>query len=367
MQEVFFYFFCGCAGIQLLYWTAFWAASRKKKQTSPLGEEQPISVVVCARNELKNLEELLPLLYKQSHKSMEIVVVDDRSNDGSHDFLLKEEMKEKRLKIVRVDHTPEHINGKKYALTLGIKAAGNDLLLLTDADCRPLHTEWASRFSRAFTAGIELVLGYCQYQKQPGPLNAFIRFETLLTGILYTSFARLGFPYMGVGRNLAYRKSFFIQNKGFHGIQKTTGGDDDLLVNRWATAANTVVLTGKKVQVLSVPKQSWHAFFRQKIRHLHAGKRYKLKDKCRLGGFYITKILFWSTFILLVSGSYKPIYIFSGCLFTCLASAGVVHRLKKQLPDSFQTWFFPLSDFVFVPYYVVTGTIANFIKKVKWS
>jgi glycosyltransferase involved in cell wall biosynthesis len=161
-----------------------------------------------------------------------------------------------RLKMVNIDSTPAHVNGKKYAITLGIKAAKHDWILLTDADCRPNNEQWIRVVSERCSEDKNFVLGYSAYEKRPGFLNLFIRFETLLTAIQYIGFALAGNPYMGVGRNLAYRKSVFLENKGFNNFLSVTGGDDDLFVNQHATAKNTAVVLGRRCTCEFVPKNN---------------------------------------------------------------------------------------------------------------
>ncbi len=263
--------------IQVTYFLFFFYAFSKKiaKTVAPVA---PVSVIVCAQDEEQNLRELVPLLLEQQHPEFEVIIVEDRSNDNSFEYLLEESKKNPLLKIVRVDHKPGHVNGKKYALTLGIRSAKFDWILLTDADCRPSGNVWIADMVKEADDNTQFVLGFSAYRKLPGLLNSFIRFETLLTGIQYISYALLGRPYMGVGRNLAYRKSLFLSTKGFHPYLDTTGGDDDLFVNQHANKRNTKISIGSDSLVHSAPEQSWHGFYVQKIRHLSVGKYYKRSD-----------------------------------------------------------------------------------------
>src|SRR6185295_1046572 len=267
------------------------AFARRKETIS--GETPPVSIIVCAHDEEQNLRELIPLLLQQDYPQMEIIVVEDRCNDGTYDFLLEATQHDQRLKMVRVRHLPDHINGKKYALTLGIKAATFEWVLLTDADCRPEGNQWVRTMGAHFQSEKEIVIGYSPFVKAGGYLNSFIRFESLLTSIQFIGSALLGRPYMGVGRNLAYRKKLFIDNKGFNNFLSVTGGDDDLFVNQHATSTNTAVNISKGSLVWSLPKRTWREFGVQKLRHLSAGKKYQISDKLRLGLFSITWILSW--------------------------------------------------------------------------
>jgi len=248
------------------------------RKVSPSATLPPVSIIVCAHNELNNLQALLPLLYKQQYSTFEIVVVEDTSYDGTLDFLLAQKEQYPALKIVWLRERPEHVSGKKYALTLGIRAATYNHLLLTDADCRPATNRWIQMMMQNWDGDQDFVIGYSPYQTRPGLLNAFIRYETLHTGMMYLGAAIRGYPYMGVGRNLAYQKLFFLVRGGFRGFWHVTGGDDDLFVNRHATAANTVVVIHPDAHTYSIPKTSWRAYLRQKIRHLSVGKLYKQLD-----------------------------------------------------------------------------------------
>lgn len=335
-------------------------------QTKPNNDPQPVSVIVCAHDEEENLKELIPQLLIQDHPDFELIIVEDRGNDDTYDFLMEAAKKDTRLKVVRVVKTPEHVNEKKFALTLGIKAAKHDWILLTDADCRPASNDWISSMSKNFSSRINFVLGYSSYEHQSSLLNSFIRFETLLTGILYTGFSRLGRPYMGVGRNLAYRKSMFLENKGFNKILKLTGGDDDLFVNRHAHRKNTITSLGKEVLVTSKPKKSWKEFYFQKLRHLSAGKKYKFVDKLLLGAFFGSWVFWWIALPISLFTSFMTIA--SGLIiFRWILVMILYNRASRTLGDSFEWWKIPFLDIIYAFYYLVVGAQALRIKKVRWK
>jgi glycosyltransferase involved in cell wall biosynthesis len=351
---------------QIIYLLLFLIAFSRKKKSSP-GIEPPVSIVVCAHDEEENLRELIPQLLNQQYSDFEVIIVEDRSNDGTFDYLLEATKQHPKLKMVRVTNTPEHINGKKFGLTLGIKAAKNDWILFTDADCRPQNENWLKEMSARFSAENQIVLGFSSYEKGKGLLNNFIRFETFLTAIQYIGWALLGNPYMGVGRNLAYRKSLFINNKGFHPYLKITGGDDDLFVNAHAKKKNTGVVIGKESLVFSKPKTSWSDFYYQKIRHLSVGKNYKFFDKMVLGLFSFTWILTW-IFVLPFTPFSAWKYLLAGCLITrWILLILLFNQAPRKLGDPFEGWKTPFLDFIYAFYYLVAGSVAFFSKKVRWK
>ena len=325
----------------------------------------PVSVIVCAHDEEQNLRELLPLLLNQNHPEFELIFVNDRSNDGTYDWLLEETKKHPNFKMVNVANKPEHVNGKKFALTLGIKAAKYDWVLLTDADCRPASNEWIRQMAASFTDQSHAVLGYSPYQPQQGLLNSFVRFETVITAIQYFSFALMGSPYMGVGRNLAYRKNLFIQNKGFSQHLEVTGGDDDLFINRFAEGGKVAVAIRSTALTISKPKTTWREFWQQKIRHLAVGKFYTTKSKLMLAPFTLSWSLFWPAAVALAFTQY--VFVGPILLMRWLVQWLTIFRFRRETAERLETWKLPFLDFIFGFYYLVAGFKALFTKRVKWK
>ncbi|MDN4166551.1 glycosyltransferase [Cytophagales bacterium LB-30] len=362
------YIFLSSSAILLFYYGFYFARiafySRKKQASD---RPEGVSVIVCAHDEEENLKHLLPRLYEQEYPEFEIIIVNDRSNDGTYDLLREESKNQPLLKPVHVEHTPEHINGKKYGITLGVKAAKYDLLLFTDADCFPASKQWISEMASEVTDKTQFVLGFSPYEKKSGFLNLFIRFETLLTAFQYLSFGLAKSPYMGVGRNMAYRKSFFLAQKGFNHMQHIMGGDDDLFVNLHAKGNNTQVVIGEKSMVYSIPKKTWSEYFVQKKRHLAVGKLYRFRDKLRLGIFQLATLLHWVSavgFTVIV----QDWYILGATLFvkwTVWLSIWAVGT--KKMGTRFPWGFLPILEFVYCLYFLVFGTTALFAKKIKWK
>jgi cellulose synthase/poly-beta-1,6-N-acetylglucosamine synthase-like glycosyltransferase len=338
-----------------------------KKENEPVKPPHAVSVIVCAHDEEENLRELIPILLSQDHPEFEVIIVEDRSNDGTFDYLQKATAENNRLRMVRVMHKPEHINGKKFALTLGIKAAKYDWLLFTDADCRPASTEWIKRMTEQYTDKTQIVLGHSPYEKRKGFLNAFIRFESLLTAIQFIGLAKLGRPYMGVGRNLAYAKSIFFQSKGFNTHLDVTGGDDDLFVNTHAKKWNTKVSMRADAITISKPKENWPDFLHQKLRHLSVGTRYRFWDQIILGLFSITWLATWLLVLpyslLYGFGLFIP-FVF---LVRWILIAMLFNSSSRKLGGHFEPIKTPILDFIFTFYYLVTGLRALVVKRIRWK
>ncbi len=269
----------------------------------------PVSVIVCAKNEAENLQKLVPLLLKQHHDDFELVLIDDRSTDNTLDIIKQFSLEDTRIKIVAVKENEQFWGSKKYALTLGIKAATHEYLLFTDADCTPNSKNWITEMSQHFNNQKQVVLGYGAYKKDKTFLNKLIRYETLLTALQYFSYAKLGIPYMGVGRNLAYTKSAFFSVNGFINHMNIRSGDDDLFVNEVANKKNTTICYAVDSFTTSVPKKTFKEWLSQKRRHISTASHYKKSHKFLLGLFYISQFLFWILAIILSALAVKPLIV----------------------------------------------------------
>jgi cellulose synthase/poly-beta-1,6-N-acetylglucosamine synthase-like glycosyltransferase len=176
------------------------------------------------------------------------------------------------------------LSSKKLALTIGIKAAHHEHILLTDADCRPESRNWIREMMSGFAnEKTEIVLGFSPYFEKKGLLNRIICYDTLFNGLQYMGMALSGHPYMGVGRNMAYKRNTFFETGGFKGLLSNRAGDDDLFVNRVATKHNTAVVCNVDSLVWSLPKTSWTEWLHQKRRHLSVSPLYRTGSKLRIG------------------------------------------------------------------------------------
>jgi glycosyltransferase involved in cell wall biosynthesis len=366
MPELLFGLVIALFCVQVLYWALFLTGLRKVEAPKRPSSIPPVSIIVCAHDEEQNLKELIPMLLNQDHPDFEVIVVDDQSNDGTWDLLLAETKKHPKLKMVKVTMKPGHIPGKKFALTLGIKAATHDIVLLTDADCRPAGNSWASVMASHFDDSTDLVLGISPYYLKPGLLNTLIRFESNLTAIFYVSLTGLGVPYMGVGRNLAYRKKIFFEGKGFNTHLSETGGDDDLFVNQHAKSVNTVAVTDKNSLVYSFPASGLAAFFNQKKRHLSAGKKYKALHRLMLAPLMAGQSLFIPVAICALLTIQTKFVL--GFIFARWILMAVVFRVFiKKTGISFSWYNIPTADILFSFYYLAAAPAALFSRKIVWK
>ena len=333
----------------------------------PAQASRPLSVIICARNESVNLKEYLPLVLTQNYPDYEVIVVNDRSWDGTDDLLEAFAKEYPQLKIVTIVDGQKFIAGKKFAVSMGIKAASHDWLVFTDADCAPASSQWLLGMQQPQDESIEILLGYSPYLKRKGLLNALIRFETFFTAVNYLSFALKGMPYMGVGRNMAYKKSLFFKNKGFAAHMHIPSGDDDLFVNAHATKDNTLIQIHPDAHVWSNPNTAFGAYLKQKKRHFGAGKLYKPKHKFILSFQIVIQFLFYAFLIVLMF--FKPaIYVALGIFAVSIIARSFVYpRLLKRLNYSGLRWWFPILDILLFIFLVFNAIVSIFVKKVQWK
>ncbi|HNQ27849.1 MAG TPA: glycosyltransferase [Aquaticitalea sp.] len=287
---------------QIVFYCIVFGAFAYSKTESGDASLKSVSVLICAKNEAKNLKKNLPFIIEQDYPKYEIVLINDGSTDDTLSVMEDFKQQHQNIKIVNVKSIEAFWGNKKYALTLGIKAATHEQLLFTDADCKPVSNQWIKEMAGHFSDGRSIVLGYGAYKKKPKSfLNKLIRYETLLTAIQYFSLARIGDPYMAVGRNLAYTKSAFFEARGFMFHMNIKSGDDDLFVNQTGNSNNTAICTTKNSFTESSPKKTYSDWILQKRRHISTAKHYKMKHKVILTIFFMSQFLFYTLAVTLLS------------------------------------------------------------------
>lgn len=295
---ILFAIFCLVIFIQIFFYLYIFKNLKRCNSAVDPAFASPVSVVICARDEEDNLKVLLPALAEQSYPCFELLLVNDFSQDDTlkvmQDFRSVQEKKGRQIEIRIIDIRENESLGKKHALTTGILHANHEIILLTDADCIPATVHWLRGMVNKFSVDKTIVLGYGPYKKiKASFLNKLIRYETLLTAIQYFSFAKMGHAYMGVGRNLAYKKSVFVKANGFQEHAGIASGDDDLFVSQAATAKNTALCTEPEAFTYSQPKRNFGDWIRQKRRHITTAGHYRGFHQFALGLYFISQLFFW--------------------------------------------------------------------------
>jgi biofilm PGA synthesis N-glycosyltransferase PgaC len=361
--------FLACVSIQLLYYLLVFTRLNFVRPFKITPEFlPPATVVICARNEAQNLKQFLKVVLIQQYKQYEVVVVNDQSDDETIDVLVEYYKRNKNLKIINIDKNEARLYaGKKYALMKGVEAATFDTIVVTDADCRPATTHWLARLVGSYLEETQIVLGHSPYEKRSGFLNKLIRYENFITALQYFGFAKMGLPYMGVGRNMSYKKELMEGFKGFEKNKNILTGDDDLFINAVANARNTEICIDKDAFTFSQPETTFTGWLNQKRRHLRSGFRYKVVHQFLLLLFALSNFALYVTFAVLVAKSIMVkvvIGIFIGLLIIKLL---LTYRVFKKLGSEDLRFLSPILDVTYTAYLVIIFFLLLLKPKDTWK
>lgn len=333
---IFLLFVISCA-VQIFYYLYYYLSvyTREAPEIKPDDNPpcNPVSVIICARNEAENLRSFLPSVLQQDYPDYEVIVVNDCSEDETY-IVLGDLMAEyPNLRVSAINKDPKFMHYKKFAQFIGIKAARNEILLFTDADCKPVSPDWIKGMCRHFDGNTKYVLGYGGYVKEKSFLNSYIRNDTFIIALQYLGMANRGIPYMGVGRNLAYLKSEFFANGGFGQYSHLASGDDDLFINSNARAGNTLTEYSPETHTRSIPCSTIEEWTKQKKRHLTTGQYYKPLHKFLLILEPASRMLFYTIFIVLLSFHYLWIEVLALFSLRLATQITVFSLAQKKLKE----------------------------------
>lgn len=349
--------------VQMFYYLCFFLRLVLYRYSDTIiNSEEAVSVIICARNEAKNLENNLPYILEQDYPNYEVVVVNDCSEDNTDEVLDRFKRKYKKLRSTILKKDLKFRHGKKLALTIGMKSAIYDYVLLTDADCRPSSPLWISQMQKHFLPPNKIVLGYGSYERKPGLLNKLLRFDTFFIAMQYLSFALAGLPYMGVGRNLAYKRSLFFENKGFASHLMIESGDDDLFINQVASKENTKVEFSHLAHTCSIPPKCWTEWYRQKRRHLTTGPYYSRSTRFLLGMEMSSRLLFYISFIILVVNNILLLYVLGLFFIRLITSTIILNSGMNRLNEKNLLLLSPIFD-IFIFLFNIFCVASNLINQ----
>lgn len=315
---------------QILYYLiVFRKAAFNKPTHCELSTLQPVTVIIAARNEAENLRKNLPKVLNQKYPDFEVIVIDDASCDKTRETLAELKNKYKNLKILHTDIS----KGKKHALSIAINESKHELLLFTDADCYPISNNWIKKMTSLFSESKDIVLGYGAYKRNPSILSKFIAYDTFMIMMQYFGAAMLGKAYMGVGRNLAYKKQIWFKNNGFDSHKDIITGDDDLFIREVASRDNTIIADDYDSITISEPEKNLKDFIKQKSRHISGAKKYNFTNKLLSGGELLSRALFYISIILtlIIVGIIPAIAAF---LMVWIVKIVVINKLALKYKDS---------------------------------
>ena len=351
----------------LSYYLIFSCLSYQPNENERILKIKEITLLICAKNELPNLKKNLLNWLSQKEIAYQIIIVNDYSTDGSKEWLNIQAKNNDKLKVLHLEkHDKEVLKGKRFALLKGIECVETDYVVLTDADCYAKTPFWLSEMVKGFKDNTEIVLGYSPYQTKNNFLGKLIDYETILTGLQYLSFAKFRKPYMGVGRNIAY-KTAILQQEVFLQSNVTIGGDDDLIVGAIANYKNTEIVISQNSFVYSLPETNFKNWKNQKIRHYNTAKHYKSTNLVLVGLFGVLNVLFYMTLlgIICLDVSFFTLiilYLFKQFLFLITNYKNLKHFELNNIV--YRIWYI---DFVYVVIFLFFHVSSNLAFRDVWN
>ncbi|MBK8498091.1 MAG: glycosyltransferase [Flavobacteriales bacterium] len=328
----------GALVVLVVYHALMFARLAFRKHAVEPDRELPISVVICARNEARTLEELIPVLMEQDHRQFEVVVVNDRSEDDTWEILQWMKPQYPRLKPVNIQADERFNYGKKMALGIGVRSATHQHVLLTDADCLPPGRDWIACMAAGFRNGRTIVIGHSPYGRSPGVGSLLERYDGAVKAMQYMGFAQSGFPYMGVGRNLGYATSIFFGASGPRRHNHLMSGDDDLLINEVSRRTNTAVVADPRTFMTTRATPDLATWIRRKRRHYTTAVHYRFGHQVLLTLLPLARIAFWTALVLLtIRGAWREAAIGAGVELLLLLP--VTMAALKRLQAGAMMWF----------------------------
>lgn len=367
MLIVFEIFVAACI-VQLLYYLLVFSrlAYSRERHYEP-DDYPPVSIVICAKNEAENLKKNLKVVLIQNYPKFEVIIVNDQSTDNTVEMLAEYFDRNENLRLLNIKPGVKPLAGKKFALKTGIENAQYDIIVVTDADCKPVSAHWLEHLIGSYLSDTTFVLGYSPFFKEPTFLNKMIRYENVMTAMQYLSFARAGMPYMGVGRNMTFRKKAFMNWNGYAKSKNVPTGDDDLLVNALATGRNTDICLHKDSFVFTEAKTTWRDWLRQKIRHSGSGRFYKLHHSFFLFVFALSNFLFYTSLIVLcIKPFILPVALISWAI-VWLVKYLVTSAINNKLQQTDLSKWFIIMDPFYVIYLLVIFMLSLTTSNKTWK
>ena len=352
--------------VQLGYfWIIFGRlAFYKRKQVSD--EQPPVSVVITVNNQYADLRQNLPFLFNQEYPEFEVVVVNDNSDDASHELLDELSKQHKNLRIVELKQSLNWFKGRKFPLSLGIKSAHHDLLILTDAACQPKSNSWIKEIVSAYLPGTEVTLAYTTFETK-SKINRWLRFTAFYDGLFYLSMALAGGPFKGNGKNLSYRKQMFYGRKGFSSHYKINVGDDEIFINQTARKQNTAVILSPESKVVNIKPVSVGRWFKNEKARLFIRKYFRAGSRLLISLFQSSAFLFYASFVSLLVLGFSWILVLPLFALRLVSQYLIFGLAAKKLDEKKLLPFSPLMEIALILIDFIIWLFLIFSRKNRWT
>ena len=332
-----------------------------------------VSIIVAIRNEEANIIDLLDCLVSQNYPTelYEIIIVNDRSTDNSTEIIKPYLSRFPNISLITIHQTELGWGSKKWALNSGINQAIGTVVIQTDADCRPPSTWVKSMASKFDDDGISFVFGPSPLHSSIPLLSHFFEFESLSQDSISAASSSRGLVMSCTGRNMGFRKSTFVKINGYDGIEHFVSGDDDLLIQKFASKSKAGIIFNydSSALVKSSAPSTLNEFINQRIRFASKGIDYYLIDTTLAFRLILPLILLTNISVLF---SFYNIVAFSSVkwsiIFYCklLADMVLTFTFFKKISYSWNILAFLFLSFIHPLYITLFAMSAPFIE-FKWK
>lgn len=301
--------------------------ARKTADSTPeehiVGRAPSISVVIALNGQRNVLADTLPAILNQEYPNFEVVVVDDGLSEEHAVTLQQLQQQYRNLRVSELPKTTLYISRKKLAITLGVRAAKGEWIVLTEPDSTPNSAHWLMNMASKMNADKDLVIGYSNYEDDGSPFSRRIRFERFMLESVYVRAVLRGRPLGGDGCNMAFRRDMFLAQKGFSGNVSLLRGEDVFLVDAFSREDNVAFLYDKVAAVTQKvgSKKSWK---NEKISRMQAFRSLKRQSRRQLRRYDLSwgisllygilPLVYWAYGACLVYGqsNLMPRYVLDG-------------------------------------------------------
>jgi cellulose synthase/poly-beta-1,6-N-acetylglucosamine synthase-like glycosyltransferase len=287
--------------IQLYYYLIiFRRVGLKQRKENPAHLDEPVSIIVCIKNDSLNLSKILPLLLEQDYPEYEVIVVNDNSSDDTEEVLKQAQSQYVHLQIRKLVAN-NSVYGKSIVLGVGIKAAKYNRLAIIDVTGRP-STGWLKSVSTGFDS--DIVTGYIRYIT----VGKFVRIANY-----YESLFRLGYalnrrPYTASGENECFRKELFFKN-GFNPLLRKLENVEQVFFNSVMNKRNTSVVLSTEAIVESEKGQTFGNWCRECSVNIFSKRLFRRGTRHVKLPEIISRTLFYSSFIAAIVMTYDETWM----------------------------------------------------------
>lgn len=355
--------------IQALYYILVFGkvssfVSKKKKQKEEPSETLPaVSVVIATKNEEFFLKENLGLFLEQDYPEFEVIVVNDASTDDTQYVLKAFSKLYPRLNVVNIVENVNKFKGRKFPISLGVKAAKHDRIILAGADCVPSGFDWLKSIVGGFSGGKELVLGYVALSNAKSLAGKIMQYDNVTTTMNYMGLGLSGLAYRGNGKNLAFSKNLFFSVGGFTKHYNYTLGEDDIFVSQVATRRNTTVVLSKESVLSCSAKKKYRTWKDEKKRRLSIHKFRGIFPRTLLSTVPLTTFLIYIGVIISALCAFPYQYLIAALAIKFIIQTVAYLKACRHLNVKAIFLFAPLFELYFLLFDAKMRLIAIFSKR----